>query len=445
MLLALKYIHSKNIIHRDVKPQNILCTKPGLLKLSDFGISTQLEGDLMARTSVGTPYYLAPELVAAEPYSYSADVWMLGCTLYELCALNRPFAGSSIQEILLKICNQSIDESQMDGYSDWLKRSISEMLDKDPAKRPTVNALLDSKEMRDELRSLAKEFPEAYKDLISTSKGRKRDLELDIQEPAERMVGTKGQSVKKQQTSSTKHGQNDNSIFSIIERAKAKSNGTTPQNAINLTPSNTNSQADQTPASKKILQRPPKLCSPSDELGMSSLTGYCYNDSESKRPREFITPTSLEQTSSPLTAQLIQKKKVRNGFSFISSIFGKQNPQSPARITLAKKFLKEKLGDELFGHIERMSESDPKTYLLAAKELLGQDLRHVLPVVEYVFGKENKNLPSPISNCTESTQAPPVHIPLNSGQIAPHQEPKDNLSLTFGFGLNMKQQQTQGQ
>lgn len=105
----------------------------------------------MAQTSVGTPYYLAPELVNGEPYSYSVDMWMLGCTLYELCTLQRPFTGTCLQEIMLKICTQQVDPQAMSGRSEFLRRAVCGMVEKSPKCRPSVESLLDTKEMQDEV------------------------------------------------------------------------------------------------------------------------------------------------------------------------------------------------------------------------------------------------------------------------------------------------------
>jgi len=93
----LKHIHSKKILHRDLKSQNIFLTKDNQAKLGDFGISKVLESTHdFAQTSLGTPFYLSPEVCMGQCYDYKSDVWMLGCILYELCTLTRPFEGETI-------------------------------------------------------------------------------------------------------------------------------------------------------------------------------------------------------------------------------------------------------------------------------------------------------------------------------------------------------------
>lgn len=95
---ALAHIHSLRVIHRDIKTANIFLSDVGKrvfdLKLGDFGISRLMSSQTnFASTAVGTPYYLSPELISGSGYDGRADVWAIGCILFELIALKRPFAG----------------------------------------------------------------------------------------------------------------------------------------------------------------------------------------------------------------------------------------------------------------------------------------------------------------------------------------------------------------
>ena len=142
--IALSYIHENKIIHRDLKTQNIFLTKNGDIKIGDFGICRVLsKSDELASTSVGTPYYIAPEVCRGEPYNYKADVWSLGCIIYELCGLKRPFEGDSIATVLNGILNKTPD-SLPDGYSELLITLIFSMLDKDHTTRPTIAQIIAS-------------------------------------------------------------------------------------------------------------------------------------------------------------------------------------------------------------------------------------------------------------------------------------------------------------
>ena len=99
---AVKYLHSRKIIHRDIKVENIFLSQELSVKLGDFGISKVLEHSMdLANSGVGTPYYLSPEICQGLKYNFKTDIWMMGCLLYELCTLNKPFKSESIK-ILIK-------------------------------------------------------------------------------------------------------------------------------------------------------------------------------------------------------------------------------------------------------------------------------------------------------------------------------------------------------
>ena len=90
LTLALQYIHQRHIIHRDLKTQNVFLMADRSLKLGDFGVSRVLTSPTeLAKTCVGTPYYMCPELMRRQRYSNKADMWALGCVVYELTTLRR--------------------------------------------------------------------------------------------------------------------------------------------------------------------------------------------------------------------------------------------------------------------------------------------------------------------------------------------------------------------
>jgi NIMA (never in mitosis gene a)-related kinase len=105
--MGLRHIHNRKVLHRDLKSQNIFLTKSNQVKIGDFGISKVLENTMdFAKTSLGTPYYLSPEICMGQKYDYKSDVWMVGCILYEMCTLKRPFEGDSLNVVINKIAYQ---------------------------------------------------------------------------------------------------------------------------------------------------------------------------------------------------------------------------------------------------------------------------------------------------------------------------------------------------
>ena len=101
---GIQEIHSKNLIHRDLKPDNLFISKDFKIKIGDFGISKQLTNTFnYAKTTIGTFTYIAPEILKGEKYNKKVDIWALGCILYELFSLNKCFDCSNIAGLINQI------------------------------------------------------------------------------------------------------------------------------------------------------------------------------------------------------------------------------------------------------------------------------------------------------------------------------------------------------
>ena len=109
VVMAVMALHSKNILHRDIKTQNIFIDNSGIHKLGDFGISRELKQDAKALTACGTPYFMPPEVCLGKPYDSKADVWAIGVIIYELIMLKKPFRGEQIYNVLQSITKCSFD------------------------------------------------------------------------------------------------------------------------------------------------------------------------------------------------------------------------------------------------------------------------------------------------------------------------------------------------
>lgn len=113
-----------------------------MVKVGDFGIAKSLAHTMAkAKTQIGTPYYLSPEICQERPYDNKSDMWAVGVVLYEMMALKHPFLASSMQELVRKICT-GVFPSLPRRWSSPLRRLVQDLLQKDPGKRPSVNEVL---------------------------------------------------------------------------------------------------------------------------------------------------------------------------------------------------------------------------------------------------------------------------------------------------------------
>ncbi|KAF5296672.1 hypothetical protein FQR65_LT10212 [Abscondita terminalis] len=148
ILEGLAYLHDRNIAHLDLKPQNLLLTVENScedIKLCDFGISRVLEKGVEVRELIGTPDYVAPEVLNYEPITLATDIWSIGVLAYVLLTGYSPFGAADKQQTYLNIskCALSFDQDLFEDVSSAAIDFIRSSLVVDPRKRPTVLQLLD--------------------------------------------------------------------------------------------------------------------------------------------------------------------------------------------------------------------------------------------------------------------------------------------------------------
>jgi len=144
---AVAYLHSKGIAHRDLKPENLLCTGANneIIKVADFGLSKEFSTESL-ETMVGTPDYVAPEVLRAKGYTNAVDIWSIGVITYVLLCGSPPFYGSEEKEVYMKILAADFKffSPDWDTISKEAKSFITCLLVLIPGRRPTASQCLEA-------------------------------------------------------------------------------------------------------------------------------------------------------------------------------------------------------------------------------------------------------------------------------------------------------------
>ena len=165
LCLALSYVHDKQILHRDIKTQNIFIQNEHTIRIGDFGIAKGYnQNQDLGGSLIGTPLYMAPEVYnSSKKYSFRSDIWSLGCCIFEMCNLKNAFEAKSWNAVFVKV-NKGQRAQLNSRYSMDMKNLVDSMLSVNGKNRPTIASILEKPFMKPVVGQYICDFVENWKD-----------------------------------------------------------------------------------------------------------------------------------------------------------------------------------------------------------------------------------------------------------------------------------------
>jgi len=165
LCLALSYVHDKQILHRDIKTQNIFIQNEHTIRIGDFGIAKGYnQNQDLGGSLIGTPLYMAPEVYnSSKKYSFRSDIWSLGCCIFEMCNLKNAFEAKSWNAVFVKVTKGQ--RAQLNSkYSNDMKNLVDSMLSVNGKNRPTIASILEKPFMKPVVGKYIMDFVENWKE-----------------------------------------------------------------------------------------------------------------------------------------------------------------------------------------------------------------------------------------------------------------------------------------
>ncbi|EAX98372.1 CAMK family protein kinase [Trichomonas vaginalis G3] len=153
LIIVMKYLFSNfQIVHRDIKAENILLDSNNNIRVIDFGLSSYQLGGQLFKTQSGSPCYASPELLLCKEYTIAADIWSAGVLLYALVSGNLPFQDQNMTKLVQKIAFKELDYP--DNFSDQLIDLLKKILQRDQSKRITLDEIMAHPWVKDSIKTM---------------------------------------------------------------------------------------------------------------------------------------------------------------------------------------------------------------------------------------------------------------------------------------------------
>ncbi|KAI0394519.1 kinase-like protein [Xylariaceae sp. FL0594] len=296
------------ILHRDLKPENVFLGENNSVKLGDFGLSKMIQSHDFASTYVGTPFYMSPEICAAERYTLKSDIWSLGCVIYELCAKEPPFNAKTHFHLVQKIKEGKVATIPR-VYSAELMAVIRDCLRVNPDLRPDTATLLNLPVVR-----LMRMQREAV-DLKTKLEGKEAMLEMKMQEVKMRMASFEEEkALARQEIDASLRREWEVKARLEIDRLVK----------IELDELHRRFEAEvQARVQEELQKRPAPIAhvEPMVDLASSSKSDYPQSIAGASTDGEFPSTTDITEYSVDSSDEAPLKKSTRSGFIRAQTMF----------------------------------------------------------------------------------------------------------------------------